>query len=642
MSFVRIESGSFMMGRDSRPLPEDLTDREWQRDGDFSEQPAHKVTSGAPFYIGIYQVTNAEYEQFDPAHRELRGKLGYSNADEEAVVFISWHDAVRFCEWLSAKEGLPYRLPTEAEWEYACRAGTTTHFNTGDSLPEEYLKNPGHSWYPDPARARKDGLDIVQLIVGQNPPNDWGLYDMHGNVEEWCSDWYGSYESDDQTDPVGRVDGDFKVTRGGSHSTKPYYLRSACRMGTLPDERTWVIGFRVVIGPFPQTEPLPVPEAPLHQINVSQDVPADLSDGPDPEKPFFKGPRKFVKIPPDSFGPIFSGHNHAPAITECANGDLYALWYTCVGESGRDHAVAASRLRYGADEWDPADLLWDAPYRNDHNPTVWFDGKETLYHFNGLSVAATWGNLALIVRTSKDNGATWSKARFIDPEHGLRHMPIESVFRTKEGYIILPCDAVTGGNGGTAIWVSRDEGKTWNDPGGTIAGIHAGVTQLEDGRLMALGRGDSIDDRMPMSISSNMGKDWQYSASIFPPIVGGQRLVLRRLNEGPLFCASFAQDMTIADESGEELKASGVFAAISMDDGETWPIRRLVTDDGPERNMEGFDGREFILSKVSSEMSGYMTGCQGVNDVIHLLTSRNHYAFNLAWLKTFPQVVRFS
>lgn len=100
-------------------------------DGEFDERPVHTVTIIRPFSLAATEVTNAQYEQFDPAHRALRGKRGISREDDEAVVFVSWHDAVRFCQWLSEKEGRPYRLPTEAEWEFACRAGTTTAYSTG-------------------------------------------------------------------------------------------------------------------------------------------------------------------------------------------------------------------------------------------------------------------------------------------------------------------------------------------------------------------------------------------------------------------------------------------------------------------------------------------------------------------------------
>jgi len=554
-------------------------------------------------------------------------------------VFVSWYDAMCFCEWLSEKEGLPYRLPTEAEWEYDCRAGTTTPFHTGNKLPEESLKNAG---------IKRPNNEIVPLSVGDAPSNDWGLYDMHGNVEEWCYDWYGSYEAREQIDPVGRADGDFKVTRGGSHSTEIFYLRSANRMGTVPEDRHWLIGFRVVIGEMPETKPLPLPPPKLWQRDVKQDVPSDLDKGPDPNEPYFKGPRKYVKIPEDSEGPMFSRHNHDPAFTSCPNGDLLAVWYTCFREPGRELALAASRLRYGEEEWDEASLFWDAPDRNDHAPALWFDGKNTLYQFNGLSAGqGLRNNLALIMRTSKDNGVTWSKARFVNPERGLPSQPVACEFRTREGYIVFVSDAP---DSNSVLWISRDNGKTWTMSEGKIAGIHAGVVQLKacprakrrDGRLMAFGRGNNIDGKMPKSISEDMGKTWTYSASPFPPISGGQRLVLMRLKEGPIFFASFTgsrgepEYMPITDASGKKRLVTGLFGALSFDEGETWPCVRLISDDGPGREVETMDGRLFTMSFNSAEPGGYMTGCQTDDGVIHIISSRQHYAFNLAWLKTPP------
>jgi len=604
LKMVRVQAGSFVMGAS-------------EAKHDFDEVPAHRVRISQAFSVGATEVTNAQYEEFDPSHRQLRGKLGFSKADDEAVVFVSWHDAVRYTEWLSKKEGRPYRLPTEAEWEYFARAGTTTPYHTGDTLPAEFRKNARLSWYPDPARDKGD--EIVPLTVAKTPPNAWGLFDVHGNVEEWCLDWYGPYEAGQQTDPVGRVSGDFRVTRGGSHSTELYYLRSANRSGALPDDRSWVIGFRVVQAAMPATKPLPAVAPGLYQTNVRKSTPKDVRRGPDPNRPYFKGPREYVKIALDSHGPLFSHHNHDPAITECANGDLLAIWYSCETEQGRELMTAASRLRYGQEEWEPASVFWDAPDRNDHAPALWFDGDKTLYHFQGMAAAATWGALALIMRTSMDNGATWSPARLIEPEHGLRHQPVESVFRTKEGVIVLPADAITGGSGGTSIHLSRDGGKTWSDPGGDIRGIHGGVTQLKDGRLMAFGRGMPIDGKMPKSVSSDMGRTWTYSASVFAPISSGQRLVLMRLKEGPIFFASFGEH--------------GLFASVSMDEGETWSTPRLVTDDQPAHPVNGIDGHSFMMSPTQAETKGYMSVCQGLNGVIHLISSRQHYAFNLAWVK---------
>jgi len=678
MRFVRIEPGTFSMGIDKTPLPTEITDniiqrkswkpneRPYLRNGDLDEHPRHEVTISQPFYMGVLEVTNAQYEQFDPSHREFRGKLGFSKADDEAVIFVSWHNAVAFCEWLSKKERTPYRLPTEAEWEYACRAGTTTYYHTGDSLPEAFHKNPDESWYPSVGRGGSADEEVVPLTVGETPPNPWGLYDMHGNVEEWCYDWYGPYQAEDQIDPVGREDGLFRVTRGGSHSTPLYYLRSSNRLGTLPEDKSWLIGFRVVIGELPMTKPLSKIAPESWACRVSQQ-PFDWLNGPDPTKPYFKPPQPFVHIPEPGTVPAFGRHNHCPSITWCPNGDLLAIWFSTDSERGREMAVMASRLRVGNDEWNEPSEFFNAPDRNMTGSALFTDIDGTMYHFNGLGAAGTWGPLALVMRTSTDNGITGSKPRLIDPEHQNRNQIISGTSKTKEGYFIQPCDAVPGGSGGTAIHISRDEGQTWRDPGAGkpkpefasgrtgawIAGIHAGVVQLKacpraqrrNGRLLAFGRGDTIEGRMPMSISDDMGESWTYHPSPFPPIGGGQRLVLMRLREGPLFFASFTGErkdqptMDITDASGVKRPVKGLFGAVSLDDGETWPHIRLISDDGPERELETTNGHPFIMGFDSAEPGGYMAGCQSPDGVIHLISSKQHYAFNLAWLTTPPPAI---
>jgi hypothetical protein len=667
MDFVRIEPGAFSMGQ--------------ERDGGFDERPVHRVRITRPFHIGATQVTNAQYEQFDLSHRRLRGKLGFSKDDDEAVVFVSWHEAVAFCQWLSEKEGRPYRLPTEAEWEYACRAGTTTAYHTGAELPEVYHKNQRIEWDPNP----------VPLHVATTPPNPWGLCDMHGNVEEWCFDWYGPYVAGEQTDPVGYADGDSKVTRGGSHGTGLIYLRSANRAGALPDDKHWLIGFRVVQAEPPPTEPIPAPPAPLCMQNVSQQV-RDWSYRPDTSEPYFEGPIPFVNIPPGSNGPIFSQHNHCPSIAPCPNGDLLALWYTTNSEPGRELAIAASRLRQGARVWDQTSLFYKIPDRNMHTSSIWWDGKGTLYHFNGVSASYGWNINALLFRTSADSGVTWSTPRWINQQHGWRNLPMPCVFSTRDGTIVVPCDVAA--RDGATIHVSNDGGMTWADPGigtdplqpevragasgGTIAGEHAGVVELEDHRLMALGRGDNIDDRMPMSISYDMGKTWTYSASPFPPIRMGQRLVLKRLQEGPILLLAFTDEtyrvekdedpaaafkdesdvevwaesqvrgslpicdwiifnrkrgMQFADAAGKEYWGYGLYAALSFDDGETWPVRKLVTPGDGEYNGGAWTGR-FKTDATHAEPRGYLAATQTPDGIIHLVSSALHYRFNLAWLQT--------
>jgi len=201
--------------------------------------------------MSVYEVTNEQYEKFDRLHVHLRGKLGFSIDNEEAVVFVSWHEARAFCDWLSRKEGLPYRLPTEAEWEYACRAGTTTHFHTGDVLPEVYLKNPSNSWYPDPRRGR-GREEVVPLYVGKTPPNPWGLYDTHGNVWEWCLDQYHFNYKGAPTNGSAWQDsaGTPRVLRGGGWDYHARNCRSAVRCGYSPGRGYTFHGLRLVWFPY--------------------------------------------------------------------------------------------------------------------------------------------------------------------------------------------------------------------------------------------------------------------------------------------------------------------------------------------------------------------------------------------------------
>jgi len=632
MKFVRINPGTFRMGQLKTPLPPEVLPVfrgrglfDTLNEGDYDEKPTHTVKITRPFYIGGYEVTNFQYELFDPDHKKLRGKNDFSKNDDEAVAFVNWYDAQAFCCWLSDKEGLPYRLPTEAEWEYACRAGTTTNFHTGDVLPEAFLK-----------KVSKGGgtTKPVDLTVGRTPPSVWGVYDMHGNLEEWCYDWYGPYKQGKQADPVGYARGDFKVTRGGSHGTEIYYLRSANRMGAIPESRNWVTGFRAVIGHLPGTEPLPT-RVPRNQQDVVERDPTAVTKGPDPDKPYFKGPLRYVNMATSSTGPVFACHNHVPAIAECPNGDLLACWYTCHDEQGRELIQAASRLRWCADKWEQASWFFGVPDRNNHSPAMWFDGRKTIYHFTAVSADKSRGRSVLAMRTSSDSGATWSGPRIIQPEFSDGHLPSEPVFRMHNGNIVFAVD------GPDTLWMSKDEGLTWFNPGGDIPGIHAGVTQLSDGRLFALSRNAAIDGKMAVSISSDGGKTFTNKASEFFPVGGGQRLALLRLREGQLFLASFTpeggdQGLMITDSSGTRREVKGLFAALSEDDGRSWPYKRLVTDDGGARTIECTDGAAITMSARHAEYRGYLSACQSLDRLIHVISSRNHYTFNLKWLKTAP------
>ena len=646
ISFVEIPAGEFMMGAEPEGInPSVLATKhreneEESRDqaqglypltGEYDEHPRHQVRLSKPFQISTHPVTNAQYEAFDPDHQRLRGYLGFSESDDEAVVQVSWHDAVAFCAWMSERDGIPYRLPTEAEWEYAARAGTTTAYWTGDTLPEEFHRNQRMTWYPDPTEAPYDVVaETPSLKVGTTPANPWGLHDVHGLVEEWCLDWFGPYTDAPEIDPVGYATGDFRVSRGGSHSTQPYYLRSANRSGSLPDDRSWLIGFRVVVGEMPAHVDPPIPEpTPVHV--VAQGNPTEI--GIASTAPFFAEPIPYIHMPSDSHGPLFSRHNHCPSIIECPNGDLLAVWFSCEHEVGREMTLAASRLRAGNTEWDPASLFWDAPDRNMTAAFLYREG-ESIHLYGALGVAGTWGQVIIYHRLSIDSGATWSPARIIIPDHANgQAQPANLVFRRGNGTLIVPGDdnAVNG----SRLYASHDNGATWSILPGRIQGIHAAVAETED-QIVAFGRMFRPEsDLMPVSVSKDGGQSVEYAWTDFPSIRSGQRPVLLKLREGGILLFSFATSMTFTDADGAPYEGSGLFAALSHDGGNTWPTRKLIADGGGERVMDGgaWTGA-FTMSRTQAEPKGYLTATQGVDGTIHLISSKVHYRFNLAWLQT--------
>ena len=527
------------------------------------EAPQREVFLPA-FRMSATEITNAQYEAFDPSHKSLRGCKGFSQADDEAVVMVSWEEASAYCSWLSRKTGRYFRLPTEAEWEYACRAGTTTAYNTGDTYPEAYWKVQENTRFKEP----------VSLQVAQFAPNAWGLYDMHGNVEEWC---FNNYDSDS------------KAVRGGSHNTPVRFLRSANRSGSLPEDRSVLLGFRIV-------------EESGEKVHLEAD-----------ENPLFAEPIPYVIAPVD--GTPFYSHNHQPAVTWLPEGGLLAIWFSTDAEAGREMVVLQSV--FDGKSWSPATLFCKVPDRNMTGSALLTLDSGDILHFQGVGDAGEWKDLALAMR--RRSGGLWGPLHYIEPEHEVRHQVIAGPIVTRDGRLLLCCDAGPDGEAGTALHISKDGGKTWEDTGSIIKGIHAGIVELKDGRLMAYGRGNAIDGKMPCSISADGGYTWTYSATEFPPIGSGQRLVLRRLQEGPLMLCSFGPN--------------GLFVALSYDEGASWPVQKLLTD-GQQRVLDGgaWTGT-FTLDATHAEPKGYLACTQSPDGVIHLLSSRVHYRFNLAWLE---------
>ena len=274
VKFVRIDAGTFEQGS---PAAEGGRQR--------NEGPVRRVTISQPFEMGVHEITNGQFRAFvedtgyvTEAERDEGGGFGidfatgrveqrvgidwrapgfpgFTPSDDHPVVLVSWRDAEAFCRWLSRREGRRVRLPSEAEWEYAARAGTQTPWWTGND-PSGLLraanvadaslaaKMPTAEW----AAGFDDGHPFL-APVGSYAPNAWGLHDMHGNVWEWCSDWYDGfeYESGSVRDPQGPTSGPFRTIRGGGWFNGPHQQRSAQRIYFHPKFRYCLLsGFRVV------------------------------------------------------------------------------------------------------------------------------------------------------------------------------------------------------------------------------------------------------------------------------------------------------------------------------------------------------------------------------------------------------------
>ncbi len=227
------------------------TDDKWSRG---NEHPQHEVRVGS-FFMGKYQVTQAQWKKvanLPQVKRELKAKPSNFKGDNRPVENISWNDAVEFCSRLSKHTGREYRLPSEAEWEYACRAGTTTAFHFGETITDDLANYDASDVY---ANEPKGQYRKETTPVGQFPANAFGLYDMHGNVWEWClDDWHEDYEgapTDGSAWINNKNDNHFfhimKMRRGGSWLSTFYNCRSACRSSSSSVFRYDHIGFRVVL-----------------------------------------------------------------------------------------------------------------------------------------------------------------------------------------------------------------------------------------------------------------------------------------------------------------------------------------------------------------------------------------------------------
>ena len=225
MKFSLIPPGQFGMG--SPP------EEEWHRDDEI----LHRVTLTQPFYIATTEVTQKQWIAL------MGTNPSFCTGEDLPVETITWDQAAEFCLKLSLEEDLKYCLPTEAQWEHACRAGTTTPFHTGETISTDQANYDGNSTY---GNGPKGEFREETTMAGRFPPNAWGLHDMHGNVWEWCADWYGEYPTREVTDPTGPATGDRRISRGGCWMNFPAVCRSANRAKVVPRSWNFHTGFRVV------------------------------------------------------------------------------------------------------------------------------------------------------------------------------------------------------------------------------------------------------------------------------------------------------------------------------------------------------------------------------------------------------------
>lgn len=253
-NLVAIPAGTFVMGS---PASEPARS--------IAEGPQTQVTISQGFWMGKYEVMQAEYLAVMGNNPSVFvAANGYGTDLSRPVETVSWYDAVAYCAALTARErsagrlpaGYAYRLPTEAEWEYSCRAGTTTPFHYGSALRSGMANFYGYDEYPPCGDStyycyNASGISLHRTTsVGSYAPNAWGLYDMHGNVWEWCQDWYGAYPGGSVSDPQGPASGSSRVSRGGGWYEHAFNCRSAFRNYYYsPLGRYYNLGFRVVLAP---------------------------------------------------------------------------------------------------------------------------------------------------------------------------------------------------------------------------------------------------------------------------------------------------------------------------------------------------------------------------------------------------------
>lgn len=559
--------------------------------------PSHICKITKPYFIADEPITK---ELFDTFYKEVYHTVSDTTEYRGYVLGVSWFEAAQFCKWLSEKEGVQYRLPTEAEWEGAARKTTE--------------------------------LDIDRMC------------DTH--IREWCFDWYDTYSDLEQEDPAGPDCGLCKCIKGGYLDNPGRYnahnLDLWWRAALPPTYRHYsedtnndfgrhFIGLRVACGEMPVTNG----KHPTNQVclNVHQKSP-DLTKGPDPEVPYFRK-RHIFPTPPDNasneeiratgLNHVFRNHHHSPALTVCPNGDLLFTIYSSYKEYDAEVGLAGARLRKGCDEWETPDIFLNPVGVNDHAPNLFTDIDGTIYHFWGWQQLDNSFPFQYVYST--DNGATWSEVQFPffkDKAERVVRQPINSCIRSKDGTFYMAADAAF--EPGSVLWRTKDNMKTWENPAGRTGGRHTTFVELEDGVILGMGgKNSAIDGFMPQSVTKDGGDTWEITKTVFPMQHSGQRPSIIRLKSGRLFMCGDYQNKK--GQRPEGVDKWGSYGAWSDDNGKTWHMKKLWGTQQQKKSPHEFGGASTL---------GYSVCRQTEDGMIHITTSNNrpllHFEFNEAWL----------
>lgn len=585
MRMLKMEAGTFKMGGgnlDFTPL----------------SLPVHEVTLTRHFYISQEPVTVKQFAAYEReafgterSHQEYRGYL----------LGVSYEEASSYTDWLTKKEGRPYHLPTEAQWEYAARLSSR--------------------------------LPIDRMC------------DSH--IREWCFDWYSPYDDRPAEDPAGAADGMFRCVRGG-------YLDNPARLNDYPLD-VWYrcamppsyshnikdtnnafglhpIGFRVVMGDMPAAGRSQ--RQPLMNVGVHQRSEDYRAQGPDPMKPYFRK-RYLFPVPPDNctgeeiraagFPAAFRHHHHSPGFAAAANGDLLYTAYSTYNEYDAQSGLAGTRLRAGEDQWELPDMFLPPTGVNDHAPLLDTAPDGTIRHFWG------WPQLdhayPFQYIESTDNGEHWGPVQFPLFRNKAMHVvaqPVNTCIHGRDGTFYLVSDSSLGSS--SVLWRSPDGLKTWENPAGRTAGRHTTAVELKDGSILAMGgKNSDIEGCMPAAVTRDKGESYEVYKSCFPALGSGQRPSILRLASGRLvFCGDY---QTKTGAKPKEFTESGSYVAWSDDEGKTWKRKNLWGAQRRKKTPDMFGGASTL---------GYSAMKQGTDGLIHVVCSNVqpllHLCFNEAWL----------